>query len=73
MARRSAQMTRRTVKNTSMWVVLYVPATLDPEIHLPQELRHQADYARYLFHRINVGRVHLRRGVMRRVGRTTSG
>jgi hypothetical protein len=43
-------------------VVLYVPDTFDPEVHLPQDLRHLGDYARYLLHRINVGRVHLRRG-----------
>jgi hypothetical protein len=43
-------------------VVLYVPDTFDPEAHLPEGLRHLADYARYLLHRIIVGRVHLRRG-----------
>jgi hypothetical protein len=43
-------------------VVLYVPDTFDPQLHLPEELRHLADCARYLLHRINVGRVHLRRG-----------
>ena len=43
-------------------IVLYVPDTFDPEVHLPEGLRHLADYARYLLHRIIVGRVHLRRG-----------
>ncbi len=62
MPSRIAQRSRKTAKKTSKRVVLYVPDTFDPEIHLPEELRHLADYARYLLHRINVGRVHLRRG-----------
>ena len=49
-------------KKTSKRVVLYVPDTFDPDVHLPEDLRHLADYARFLLHRINVGRVHLRRG-----------
>jgi hypothetical protein len=53
---------RQENKKTGKKVVLYVPDTFDPEVHLPEELRHLADYARYLLHRINVGRVHLRRG-----------
>ena len=52
----------RQPKKTSKRVVLYVPDTFDPDVHLPEELRHLADYARFLLHRINVGRVHLRRG-----------
>ena len=51
-----------TPKKTSKRVVLYVPDTFDPDVHLPLHLRHLADYARFLLHRINVGRVHLRRG-----------
>ena len=43
-------------------IVLYVPDSFDPQAHLPDELRHLADYARYLLHRIIVGRVHQRRG-----------
>ena len=43
-------------------IVLYVPDSFDPEVHLPEQLRHLADYARYLLHRIIVGRVHQRRG-----------
>jgi hypothetical protein len=58
----TAQKLGRKTKKTGKKVVLYVPDTFDPEIHLPEELRHLADYARYLLHRINVGRVHLRRG-----------
>ncbi len=57
-----AQRSRKTAKKTSKRIVLYVPDTFDPAIHLPEELRHLADYARFLLHRINVGRVHLRRG-----------
>jgi hypothetical protein len=49
-------------KKRSKRVVLYVPDSFDPNTHLPEELRHLADYARYLLHRINVGRIHLRRG-----------
>ena len=59
---RTAQRSCKTPKKTSKRVVLYVPDTFDPDVHLPDELRHLADYARYLLHRINVGRVHLRRG-----------
>ena len=59
---RIAQRSRKTPKKTSKRVVLYVPDTFDPDVHLPEELRHLADYARFLLHRINVGRVHLRRG-----------
>ena len=59
---RSARRSCKPAKKTSKRVVLYVPDTFDPDIHLPEELRHLADYARYLLHRINVGRVHLRRG-----------
>ncbi len=62
MPTRSAQITRKPAKELSTRVVLYVPDTFDPDIHLPLHLRHLADYARYLLHRINVGRVHLRRG-----------
>ena len=62
MPSRIAQRPRKTAKNTSKRVVLYVPDTFDPDNHLPEELRHLADYARFLLHRINVGRVHLRRG-----------
>jgi hypothetical protein len=62
MPSRIARRTRTTAKKTSKRVALYVPDTFDPEVHLPEELRHLADYARYLLHRINVGRVHLRRG-----------
>src|SRR5271157_5526397 len=62
MPSRSAQRSRNSAKKTSKRVVLYVPDTFDPDVHLPEELRHLADYARYLLHRINVGRVHLRRG-----------
>ena len=59
---RIAQRSRNSAKKTSKRVVLYVPDTFDPDVHLPDELRHLADYARFLLHRINVGRVHLRRG-----------
>ncbi len=62
MPSRIAQRPRKSAKKTSKRVVLYVPDTFDPESHLPEELRHLADYARFLQHRINVGRVHLRRG-----------
>ena len=62
MPSRTAQPTRKPAKKTSKRVVLYVPDTFDPDVHLPEELRHLADYARFLLHRINVGRVHLRRG-----------
>src|SRR5271157_3048743 len=62
MPSRSAQRSRNSAKKTSKRVVLYVPDTFDPDIHLPLHLRHPADYARFLLHRINVGRVHLRRG-----------
>jgi hypothetical protein len=62
MPSRIAQRSRKSAKKLSKRVVLYVPDTFDPESHLPEELRHLADYARYLLHRINVGRVHLRRG-----------
>ena len=62
MPSRIAQRSRKTPKKTSKRVVLYVPNTFDPDVHLPEELRHLADYARFLLHRINVGRVHLRRG-----------
>jgi hypothetical protein len=62
MPSRIAQRSRKTAQKTSKRVVLYVPDTVDPDVHLPEELRHLADYARYLLHRINVGRVHLRRG-----------
>ena len=57
-----AHRSRKGAKKTSKRIVLYVPDTFDDAIHLPQELRHLADYARFLLHRINVGRVHLRRG-----------
>ena len=62
MPSRIAQRSRKTAKKTSKRVVLYVPDTFDPDVHLPEELRHLADYARFLLHRINVGRVHSRRG-----------
>ena len=62
MPSRTAQISRNPAKKTSKRVVLYVPDTFDPDVHLPDDLRHLADYARYLLHRINVGRVHLRRG-----------
>jgi hypothetical protein len=62
MLSRIAQRSRKSAKKTSKRVVLYVPDTFDPDVHLPLHLRHLADYARYLLHRINVGRVHLRRG-----------
>src|SRR5208337_1596305 len=62
MPSRIVQRSRYTAKKTSKRVVLYVPDTFDPDIHLPLHLRHLADYARFLLHRINVGRVHLRRG-----------
>ena len=62
MASLSAGRARPRAHKVSKRVVLYVPDSFDPEIHLPEELRHLADYARYLLHRINVGRVHLRQG-----------
>ena len=62
MPSRIDQRSRKAAKKTSKRVVLYVPDTFDPDLHLPEELRHLADYARFLLHRINVGRVHLRRG-----------
>ena len=62
MPSRIAQRSRRTAKNTSKRVVLYVPDTFDPDLHLPEGLRHLGDYARFLLHRINVGRVHLETG-----------
>ena len=62
MPSRIAQRSRNSAKKTSKRVVLYVPDTFDPDLHLPLHLRHLADYARYLLHSINVGRVHLRRG-----------
>ncbi len=62
MPSRIAQRSRKPAKKTSKRVVLYVPDTFDPDVHLPEELWHLADYARFLLHRINVGRVHLRRG-----------
>lgn len=62
MRSQAAQRSRTPVKKTSRRVVLYVPDSFDPEIHLPEDLRHLADYARFLLHRINVGRVHMRRG-----------
>jgi hypothetical protein len=62
MPSRIAQQSRKSAKKTSKRVVLYVPDTFDPDVHLPEELHHLADYARFLLHRINVGRVHLRRG-----------
>ena len=52
----------KSAKKSGKRVVLYVPDTFDPEVHLPEGLRHLADYARFLLHSINVGRVHLRRG-----------
>jgi hypothetical protein len=58
----SAQRSRNKAKKTSKRIVLYVPDTFDADVHLPEELRHLADYAGFLLHRINVGRVHLRRG-----------
>ncbi len=60
-AQRRGIRAKRT-KKLSKRVVLYVPDTFDPDVHLPEEMRHLADYARYLLHRINVGRVHLRLG-----------
>ena len=62
MPARTAQRPRTKAKKIGRKVVLYVPDAFDPEVHLPDDLRHLADYARYLLHRINVGRVHLRRG-----------
>ena len=61
MTTRIVQRSRKTAKKTSKRIVLYVPDTFDVAIHLPEELRHLADYARFLLHRINVGRFHLRR------------
>src|SRR5438270_11448305 len=58
----TAQNLSRKTKRVSKKVILYVPDTFDPDNHLPEELSHLADYARFLLHRINVGRVHLRRG-----------
>ena len=57
-----AQRSRTNAKKTSKRIVFYVPDTFDADVHLPDELRQLADYARFLLHRINVGRVHLRRG-----------
>ena len=62
MPSRIAQRSRKPAKRLSKRVVLYVPDTFDSDLHLPLHLRHLADYARFLLHRINVGRVHLRRG-----------
>jgi hypothetical protein len=62
MTTRIAHRSRKTAKKTSKRIVLYVPDTFDAAIHLPEALRHLADYARFLLHRINVGRVHLRKG-----------
>jgi len=62
MPSRIAQRSRKSAKKLSKRVVLYVPDSFDLDIHLPLHLRHIADYARFLLHRINVGRVHLRRG-----------
>src|SRR5271157_3223883 len=62
MPSRIAQRSRNSAKKTSKRVVLYVPDTFDADVHLPLHLRHLADYARFLLHRINVGRVHRRRG-----------
>ena len=62
MPTRIAQRSSKTARKLSKRIVLYVPDTFDAAIHLPEELRHLADYARFLLHRINVGRVHLRRG-----------
>ena len=62
MPSRIAQRSRKPAKKTSKRVVLYVPDTFDPDLHLPEELWQLADYARFLLHRIHVGRVHLRRG-----------
>jgi hypothetical protein len=59
---RIAQRSSKKAKKTSKRIVLYVPDTFDAAVQLPEELRHLADYARFLLHRINVGRVHLRRG-----------
>jgi hypothetical protein len=58
----SARRSRTKTKKRSRRIVLYVPDTFDPDVHLHEELRNLADYARYLLHRINVGRVHLRKG-----------
>jgi hypothetical protein len=57
----TAQKLSKKSRKVSKNVALYVPDSFDPDVHLPEELRHLADYARYLLHRINVGRVHLRR------------
>src|SRR5208337_4582990 len=62
MPSRIAQRSRNSAKKTSTRVVLYVPDTYDADVRLPLHLRHLADYARFLLHRINVGRVHRRRG-----------
>ncbi len=62
MPTRIAQRSRKTAKKTSKRIVLYVPDSFDAAFHLPEELRHLADYARFLLHRINMGRVHIRRG-----------
>jgi hypothetical protein len=62
MPSRIAERSRKPAKKTSKRVVLYVPDIFDPDVHLPLHLRHLGDYARFLLHRINVGRVHLRRG-----------
>src|SRR5208337_578426 len=42
MPSRIAQRSRKTPKKTSKRVVLYVPDTFDPDIHLPLHLRHLA-------------------------------
>src|SRR5208337_2299399 len=62
MPSRIVQRSRKSAKKLRNRLVLYVPDTFDPDVHLSEELRDLADYARYLLHRINVGRVHLRRG-----------
>jgi hypothetical protein len=62
MPSRTARRSRNKAKKLSKRIVLYVPDTFDAAIHLPDELSHLADYARFLLHRINVARVHLRRG-----------
>jgi hypothetical protein len=57
------QITRiRRPRKLDKKIVLYVPDSFDPQAHLPDELRHLTDYARYLLHRIVVVRVHQRRG-----------
>ena len=61
MSSRTAQRSSNKATRISKRIVLYVPDTFDATIHLPEDLRHLADYARFLLHRINVGRVHHRR------------